>query len=352
MAGERKTLQIHYRRLSNTAVLGGNTLEQSVRNAFGIALTGVALKDRASHRVYEKADESLLVNLYKDVEDPTLVFGDIVHFSRGRLQSLLDTGKLDDPSALVEQLTAPERKEYIHSIMYWMVKGNHAFLIQSTSLKSDTLEEYLAWLLWQKTESLKGDPGLVLAAKFDQDQVGGDLQDIQEVIIGGTVRPEAPGATPEPIPAAPGPTKEVEEHGRLSVRRLGQGVWGVLAELLGDSAKVDSIREAIPEDAELSVEVHIGYKTKRRKPDRAALRQLEQGLRNVPDSQIKVVGKDGTRSVDGKIRLHHSASIKLLKSGKAGEEKVGSLLDPTDVLRAMLEAYTNFVSNGKIEPVG
>ena len=107
--------------------------------------------------------------------------------------------------------------------------------------------------------------------------------------------------------------------------------------------------KAVPADAELNVQVHIGYQTKKRKIDRVALRQLETGLRNLPDSQLQIKAKGARVAADGTVRLHHDASIRLIKTLDGESQIIGTLLDPTDVLRAMVEAYSNFVANGKIQ---
>jgi hypothetical protein len=99
----------------------------------------------------------------------------------------------------------------------------------------------------------------------------------------------------------------------------------------------------------LNVQVHIGYQTKKRKIDRVALKQLETGLRNLPDSQLQVKSKGARLASDGTIRLNHNASIRLVKAQDGDNQLIGTLLDPVDVLRAMVEAYSNFVANGKIQ---
>ena len=108
--------------------------------------------------------------------------------------------------------------------------------------------------------------------------------------------------------------------------------------------------KSVPEDAELRVDVHIGFETRKRKVNRTSLKQLETGLRNIPDSQLQVRSKGSVKSSDGTVRLHYPANVLLLKLNQAQEIIIGSLIDPSDMLRAMHEAYLNFVNNGKIVP--
>jgi hypothetical protein len=144
---------------------------------------------------------------------------------------------------------------------------------------------------------------------------------------------------------------EVTQHGQIDTGRTTgwDTAKAILRELLGGDANVASLMNAVPADAELNVQVHIGYKTKKRKVDRVALRQLETGLRNLPDSQLQIKSKGARVSADGTIRLHHNASIRLIKTQDGDNQIIGTLLDPADVLRATIEAYTNFVANGKIQ---
>jgi hypothetical protein len=115
----------------------------------------------------------------------------------------------------------------------------------------------------------------------------------------------------------------------------------ILSTLLGGEANVGRFMEAVLADADLRVEVNIGYKTRKRQVSRVALRQLETGLRNLPDSQLQVKSRGASRAADGSIRLHYNAGVKLIKANDGEVEKIGSLIDPADALRAMFETYNN-----------
>jgi hypothetical protein len=328
-------------------------LEQMIRSAMDYPIDGgIQLKHRYLERLREHGTDNYFINLYQDSADQLgFVFGDILHFSKGHLQALARTADPKAQSVPVQQLKAPEQSEYVHSQMFWMIKDDHAFVIQSLSLKSADLEDYLSWLLKTKSSSLGEDNTVTLTAKFDIDDVGGELAEIQEIVIGGV-------ATPPPLKFDSDPANlqtiervsEVTQHGQIDTGRTTGWATArkILAELLGGDANVTSLMQSVPPDAELDVQVHIGFKTKKRKIDRVALTQLETGLRNLPDSQLQVKAKGGKIGSDGSIRLHHNASIKLITSMDGNNEIIGSLLDPTDVLRATIEAYSTFVANGKI----
>ena len=348
MAIERKPVTIHYRKFNRAATIP-NTLEEMVRGAMNSKVDeGVQIKSRYLARLNTIGSDNYFINTYNDHGDgQSLVFGDILHFTKGHLQALCRTADENAATVPVEQMKAPERSEYIHSQMFWMIKDDHAFVVQSMSLRTTEFEQYLDWLLKSKTTQLPSTCSIILDARFDEELVGGDLGDIQEIIVGGVAA--APAAVPnEEVVEKVG---EVTQRGQIETGRATERttVWAILRELLGGDASVESLMKSVPTDAELNVQVHIGYKTKKRKVDRVALRQLETGLRNLPDSQLQVKSKGARVAVDGTIRLHHNASIRLIKAQDGEKQIVSSLLDPSDVLRAMIEAYSNFVANGKIQ---
>lgn len=340
----RKSVTIHYRRLLSTPELAGRTLEALTRAAMEVSpsASGVRLKDRYKLRMYRRKDDSLFVNILLDRTN--LIFGDITHFTKDQTQALFDDSKEDAAIADIQQIVKPEHAEFIHSLMYWMIKGDHVFLLQSQSLRTDSVEEYLTWLLAQQTQTLPTGSGVILSTKFDPQTVGGDLDDIREVVVGGVVSRQPDQVVP------PAEMREVEEAEGVTEARLTG--WDkakeILEALFGNEAAVDKIMQKIPAESALSVEVHIGYKTKKRKMSREILKDFEVGLRHLPDSQLEVYGKDGKRSADGSIRLQYQANVLYHTDGEGEAKRPTALLDHNDVLRAMTEAYNNFVSNGKI----
>ena len=72
------------------------------------------------------SEDTLLMNLKND--GGTYYFGDLTHYTKGYLQTLL-AEEADTPSLAVEQQPPPKGKEYVHSMMYWMVIKNHLLMI-------------------------------------------------------------------------------------------------------------------------------------------------------------------------------------------------------------------------------
>lgn len=350
MALARKPITIHYRRYvrEDKEPLLEDLIHQAM-NSYSQE-EGARVRDRYALRIQNSEPDNFLANIFNDngVEGPLVAFGDIVHFTKGHMQAVLQMSDQSLPQLTVAQMAAPKSSEYIHSQMFWMAKGDHVFVIQSTSLQTEALERYLNWLLSTYVSNWTGE--VILAAKFDSEEVGGELDDVREIIIGGALGGTQAAAEKREAALAP-VTKNIATTGDV-MTRAGSGsemVRGVLEALLNnDSAAADRVLESVPADAELQVQVHIGYRTNRRSIDRAPLKDLEVGLRNIPDSQLSVRGKGAKKGHDGSVRLHHNASVKLIEAGKKSSRIAGSLLDPEDVLRAMWQAYSTMMADGKI----
>lgn len=353
MALERKPVTVHYRKFTRDGLFPSLSLEAMIRTAMDARIAGTRLSDSYALRVQAAGDDNYFVNTYvAHAGDGTpLVFGDVIHFTKGHLQALFNVEDGNAAAAAVQQMPAPALSEYVHSQMFWMVKGDHVFVIQSMSLKTEQWENYLKWLLSTQTAVLPANLSVILAARFAREMDGGDLDDIQEIVVGGIVAPTTESASDQPgSPLEQTVERDVTSEGGVDAGR--QTTWAqakqILSTLLGGDANVGSFMSGVPADADLRVEVHIGYKTRKRQVSRVALRQLETGLRNLPDSQLQVRAKGSSRAADGSIRLHHNASVKLVKAQDGETEQIGSLIDPYDALRAMFEAYNTFLANGKI----
>jgi hypothetical protein len=234
----------------------------------------------------------------------------------------------------VEQRPPPAGREYIHSMMFWMAIGNHVLIIQSRSLSTKHLEDYLTWLLCQRTQQMHDHGHVLLAAKFDSDEVGGDLDDVREIVVGGTGAVQAAMA---PLPQERGQEREVDRHVEVGARRSwGERAVSVLRAIMNNEADVQNLLQDIPQGADLDVSVHIGYKTRKRRLARAP---MQQALRNLPEGEITAIGKSG-RMTGNDIRL--SFPVRVLCNG--------SLLEPDDARAKLRDAYDYFVANGKIEP--
>lgn len=328
----RKSLTVHYRRLADvTNAFKRTTLESAIRTAIAHRIDGVAISEVWRSRAWAPADEggdTMLMNVYHD--DGGSFFGDLTQYTNGFMQALLDQ-QPDVPTLAVEQQPAPSGKEYIHSMMYWLVKSNHIFIIQSRSLSARHLEKYLTWLLKERSSVIDSTGQVILNARFDVDDVGGELEDIKEIIVGGAA-PSALSATE----TTNGKPVDVDSYRSVGTKRPWQDrALDVLRAVMSNEADVQDLLRSIPEEANLQVDVHIGYRTRKRRLSRAP---MQQALRNLPEGDIAAVGRHG-RVSGNDIRLSFPVRIAV----------EGSLINPEDARNKLFSAYEYFVENGKID---
>jgi hypothetical protein len=77
-----------------------------------------------------------------------------------------------------------EGEDYIRGIAYWLVTGDHFFVIQHTSIQTKAFEEYFL-SLFRATGRMSESEAFALQAVFNKAAAGGDLDDITSVQIGG-----------------------------------------------------------------------------------------------------------------------------------------------------------------------
>ena len=164
------------------------------------------------------------------------------------MQALIERAE-DAPTLDVEQEPPPEGKEYVNSLMYWFVAKDHVLIIPSRSLGAPQLERYFSWLL--RENGTIGDTGhVILKAEFDAAELGGDLGDIREIIVGGT-SPVLPEISTQVI-------DRDQFHRLTSSSSWSERAVAVLRAIMRNEADVKRLLRDIPREAELRVSVHVG----------------------------------------------------------------------------------------------
>ncbi|MEM9049984.1 MAG: hypothetical protein AAGC92_14845 [Pseudomonadota bacterium] len=306
------------------------------------------LKDSVSLRITPSSLDNpaqRLINHLHITED--YVFGNTCSFTPGQMQALLRTVSSEEPhgslqDALdafdIQEARATAGHEYVGGICYWLAIGDHFYQIQHVSLQAKQMEEYFNWLLREQTNTIGGNGLVELMCEFDREQVGGDLDEISTIEIGGvapeTISQPFDSKVPKPV------VEEVETTEAVgSQAAYFEKAKEVLTALVG-SIGAQRIIDEIPDEAALEVKVNIGYKAKKRKFKKEFMGNIASGLRNLPDGEMKVRGRQGEiRGSD--IRLLEDMSVK-----KLSDES--SLLDMEHALKQMLEVHRRFVHDGKI----
>lgn len=348
-----KPVRIHYRRLERE---GGIFPAESLSDRIAAALNaqmedGARVRSKVTHRIVEvpaQPEYQRALNNYEVGAD--YVFGTTCLFAPGQMQALLKLAadqEQPDLAAVLEayeiaEAQAPPGHEYLHGLTYWLAKDDHFYQIQHVSLQSGAMEQYLTWLLRDKARVIRDAHHVSLRSVFDPAQLGDEEPSFIQVggIVPETIRAEPP--KPEPIAEIPPDVVEVEEKERLGGGLLGWAKGRQILEELYGRLRAQELLDAVPDEASLEVSVSIGYRAKKRKLQKAFMKDLAAGLRNLPDGEVTVRTKSGTAK-GADARLFMDMSARRVSPGS-------SLLQLDHVRDQMLEVHRRFLHDGKIEP--
>jgi hypothetical protein len=350
-----KQVKIHYRRLRrDNDQFPAASLSDRIAAALEKRLPDhTKVKTRVTNRIADvpghMGNQRVLNNFQIE---PEYVFGTVCLFAPGQMQALLKLTGPDQAQAPLDAVLeaydiaekeAPEGHEYLHGVCYFLAHADHFYQIQSASLQAKAMEEYLTWLLRDKSGVIGARHYVELRAEFDRAQVGNE-DDLTAIEIGGLV-PETVRA-PEPleapaVPIARDEIVDVVEHQRIAeaVRATFASAKQIMVDLLGP-LKTEQIIASVPPEAALEVTVNIGYRSRKRKLRRAFMSELATGLRNLPDGEVKARGRNGEVRGDD-VRLSQIMSIKSI-SDHSG------LLDLQSARDQMLEVHRRFLHDGRI----
>jgi hypothetical protein len=345
--------RIHYRRLRRDGGLfpAGQSLSAKIIEALNQRMPdGSRVRGRVQNRIANvPGHEDFLRLLNNFHSEDNLVFADVCLFLPGQLQALLDLSEGEEQPPLDEVLRAweiaetqaPEGKEYLRGITYWMVIGDHFYQIQHPSLVTKSVEEYLTWLLREKTGVIEPQHHVELQLEFDRAQIGDDLTDVKSIEIGGLIGETINERELLPQPRVGAGTVEVETRETIGDRiaQTFAKAKQILIDLIGPM-ETQRIIDSIPPQAALEVTVNIGYRATKRKFSKEFMGNLASGLRNIPDGELRVRGRDGQLRGDD-ARLSAEMNVKRFS-------ETSSLLDLEDALRQMKEVHRRFLFDGRI----
>ncbi|WP_420725639.1 hypothetical protein [Hwanghaeella sp. LZ110] len=344
---DKKYATVHYRRLRrDPGVFPDMSLAAAIAKAMETKhKNGVRFKSNWQLRVCpvpNNPDNRRFINDFD--ENDGIVFGNLCLFTPGQLQALLEVeneilGGRDERAPIesvgISEDKAPDGTEYLHGIAYWLIVEDHFFIIQHISIQTKAMEEYFQWLLKDQASVLSDGEFVELQAAFDVSTVGGDLQDVQSIEIGGLV-PETISEVDEKIIG-----KDVEHKTLLTdIKAKFGNALKVIEDVLGPM-EAKKIIESMPPDAALEVNVNIGYRAIKRKFEKEFMRNIASAVRNLPDGEVQIRGRDG-KIRGNEARLHANMPFNRIRENSM-------LLDLGDTRYQLLKVYTRFVEDGKIK---
>lgn len=339
---------VHYRRFSHNHQPSSHLkLEALCRAALGeVDGAGRGLWVRASDRVQTITEgaggRQLLLNKVADLTDS--VFGELCLADSRGLQALLQhttqTLELSNITTAevydLDERTAPSGSQFIRGMAYWLATGDHLFFVKTSNMSGALLNGYVDWLLRSRTATLPSTSSMAMQAEFDR-SVAGDIGDVRRLVVRGNAMSRMAVDT-----ADSGGERTVRSSRTVGDRFVEFAGAIPLVEALLGRAKTESLLESLGPQEHLAVEAQVKIRGRRTEASKAKLREVANDLADLTDAEVQVEGKDG-KVANGDAILRTTMPFDLPQQGS-------NLLDFNNVADQLLEVYSRFVRDGKIQP--
>lgn len=245
-----------------------------------------------------------------------------------------------DVSAIAAQQKDGVKQEFLDSIAYFGILGNHVVLAQTRALDSRDFENYLNWMLKTATGTIPSTDDLVLedpaATKARKKHA---RSHIRGLTIGAPVR-----ATQSDGGVADGATSSENTTLSTSTYTLKGPGADVLRSILPDGAFDSlSLKSSLEDDhIEVSVTVRLKGKVDASTSAERLLRTLGRATRHMDerDYKLELRNADG-EFVNDSFKVRHPHTVKMTTSG--------GLVDEIDFCRKMARWLETIVTEGYAE---
>lgn len=246
----------------------------------------------------------------------------LMQYTAGQKQQLLEkdaaTGDYKLDAIAPPDSKAKAKREFVESIQYLGIFGNHVMFIGSQVLGSSALEEHLNWLLRTRGKLAEGD-GLVLKDQISA-QATEDISKhhVDKVEIGGDLDFE----TVETVPNKRKTKTRDRIPGYKLIKPIGDGALA-LAQLLGDQFADAPLKAALNKNERISYKVELVYRS-RNKSDAGfeLMEKLAVAGRHfdIDDTKIHLHGGGMLKGED--LRVQKSLTLTVLDNGLLEEPDV------------------------------
>lgn len=330
----KRYFEVNYRHAKHQGATG-QTLQSAITAALAAQdVNGTSLWLRPDDRIMAVAgpdDEKLLFNTPADASKG--IAGELCLFRKGALQPALDfTAKTVNTSTLsaatIYQLLeekAPENREFITGICYWLVIENHVLFVTLKGFPKDFLTTFFDWLLKDLGVSAKLD------AALDPSEVG-SIGRVSKFVVKGSSGSPKFTATP------------VTTDGQAKIKKGRRAVpWDkaeeAIALTIGEDG-LDRLKGSMGKRNALFAETEWGVLGPRTKKLKETLTELATELADSQEGDVSVMGKDG-QIREGSVFLKSKMPFEVEGSGHY-------FLDFSDVVSQLAEVYGRFSTDDKL----
>jgi hypothetical protein len=316
--------------------LHGGCLEERLHAAFSpenAANVGSSCKNR----LYP-GKEQIFINHFQDhaptTDTESYFFGELVSFGDKTRPSAVDQD-LDHPVVPIVKVNPPQGKQWVIAPLYFLIKNNHVFIITSQSLKVDSLENYLHWLLSIHAKVMTDPVKFRLRCEFDRDVVGEDFSDLTSIKI------KDPSSINNTHEMSLFSTSASRKEVKSSAKTFGLKATNLFRQLFGHAPMPDEVYDRLLSNKNIHVDIGFKFDRPASSGDITDLRDFIDVFRDMPDEMIEIHTKN-SHVKNGKVRLQVTEDIRTLSDNRTP--------DPDDAARAMFFYYISLARSGKIAP--
>jgi len=326
MATETKRKQFHYRkaRFFNPV---GRTLQDLLEEAL-TKLTPI--KNRFEH-LNDSPDETWrrFINTHRAAMG--MQFGNLMLYADKQNRAIIAIDEGAD-ELNIEQIAPPisedgRRREFLDSILYYGVKGNHIVLLQSMALRARELELHLNWLL--REANLIDKNNVIYLNNFAPRMTHEKMEraEVKSVKLG------------TPLYDHYQEVSEIPKVDKKSIkfRPFGEGID--ILKILASNRFAELSWDELEASSNLEVFVEITYKRQTDERSQQLLNRLTTALRHAGDEDIRIELKDGSVVNGSELQI----------KGFKGILSHNGLVDPTDVFSKMNEWLLDNLERGIID---
>jgi hypothetical protein len=327
MATETKRKQLHYRKARFF-----NPVGRSLQDLLEEALTKLTpIAQRFEHLTDDSPDEKWkrFINTHRAAMG--MQFGNLMLYADKQNRAIIAIDEAAD-ELNVEQIAPPisedgRRREFLDSILYYGIRGNHVVLLQSMSLRARELELHLNWLLRQANLIDKNNVVYLnnFAPRMTHEKM--ERAEVKSVKLGTPLYDHYEEVTEPPK----GDKKS------LKFRPFGEGVE--ILKALAPNRFAELSWDELEASSNLEVFVEVTYKRQTDERSQQLLNRLTTALRHAGDEDIRIELKDGSVVNGTELQIKGFKSI-LSYNG---------LLDPSDVFFKMNEWLLENLERGIID---
>jgi len=291
----------------------------------------------------------------------TILFGQLILFEQGKSQALMTISddvafydinsitseqiKLEGDENINEQDRYKVKREFIDSILYFGVLGNHMVIVQSSSLRARDLETHFGWLIHSFSSSFNDNSALMLRDKPSAEVIKKmDSTPVKKITLGSVPvksNTEAGEVTMMNVPNLPANaeiSKSVEKVRKVRFMPSGKG-GSILKAAFGEDWFSNLRLEDSLDESNLQVNLEITYLRKTTSDGQRVMDTLASSLRHTDSDDIEIELQGG-----GIIK---GSDLKL--SGNISIQYNNGLIDENHLYLQMHKWLISKIGSGEIE---